>query len=196
LTAVFGLAGSGALDSTHGLFDTVGGERGMEGFGACFEGLEDPRTGNAGRHELLEILMIALCTVLCGGQTAMAEFAEDKEEFLRGFLNLEHGPPSHDTFSRVLRLLDPDQFRACFQRFMARFAETAQGVVAIDGKVLRRSFDSASGKSALHMVTAWGSASSWRRSPPLRNPMKSPPAAGDVVAQGNDRDRRCPQLSA
>jgi predicted transposase YbfD/YdcC len=86
----------------------------------------------------------------------MAEFAEDKEEFLRGFLNLEHGPPSHDTFSRVLRLLDPDQFRACFQRFMARFAETAQGVVAIDGKVLRRSFDSASGKSALHMVTAWG----------------------------------------
>ena len=82
----------------------------MDGFGACFEGLEDPRTGNAGRHQLLEILMIALCTVLCGGQTAvdMAEFAEDKEEFLRGFLNLEHGPPSHDTFSRVLRLLDPD----------------------------------------------------------------------------------------
>ena len=168
----------------------------MDGFIACFEGLEDPRTGNAGRHDLLEILMIALCTVLCGGQSAvdMAEFAEDKEAFLRGFLTLEHGPPSHDTFSRVLRLLDPDQFRACFQRFMARFAETAQGVVAIDGKVLRRSFDSASGKSAL--VTAWGCASSWRRSPPLRNPMKSPPAAGDVVAQGNDRDRRCPQLSA
>jgi predicted transposase YbfD/YdcC len=130
----------------------------MEGFIACFEGLEDPRTGNAGRHDLLEILVIALCTVLCGGQSAvdMAEFAEDKEAFLRGFLTLEHGPPSHDTFSRVLRLLDPDQFRACFQRFMARFAEAAQGVVAIDGKVLRRSFDSASGKSALHMVTAWG----------------------------------------
>ena len=130
----------------------------MDGFIACFEGLEDPRTGNAGRHDLLEILMIALCTVLCGGQSAvdMAEFAEDKEAFLRGFLTLEHGPPSHDTFSRVLRLLDPDQFRACFQRFMARFAEAAQGVIAIDGKVLRRSFDTASGKSALHMVTAWG----------------------------------------
>jgi hypothetical protein len=108
----------------------------MDGFIACFEGLEDPRTGNAGRHDLLEILMIALCTVLCGGQSAvdMAEFAEDKEAFLRGFLTLEHGPPSHDTFSRVLRLLDPDQFRACFQRFMARFAEAVQGVVAIDGK--------------------------------------------------------------
>ena len=77
----------------------------MEGFIACFEGLEDPRTGNAGRHDLLEILMIALCTVLCGGQTAvdMAEFAEDKEAFLRGFLTLEHGPPSHDTFSRDRR---------------------------------------------------------------------------------------------
>ena len=130
----------------------------MEGFGACFEGLDDPRTGNAGRHDLLELLMIALCTVLCGGKSAvdMAEFAEAKEEFLRGLLKLEHGVPSHDTFSRVLRLLDPGQFRSCFQRFMARFAETAQGVVAIDGKVLRRSFDTASGKSALHMVTAWG----------------------------------------
>jgi hypothetical protein len=86
----------------------------------------------------------------------MAEFAEDKGEFLRGFLNLEYGPPSHDTFSRVLRRLNPDHFRGCFQGFMARFAETAKGVVAIDGKVLRRSFGSASGKSALHRVTAWG----------------------------------------
>ena len=97
----------------------------MEGFGACFEGLDDPRPGNAGRHDLLELLMIALCSVLCGGQSAvdMAEFAEAKEEFLRGLLKLEHGVPSHDTFSRVLRLLDPEQFRSCFQRFMARFAD-------------------------------------------------------------------------
>ena len=130
----------------------------MEGFADCFEGLEDPRSGNAGRHDLLEILMIALCTVLSGGQTAvdMAIFAREKEAFLREFLKLEHGPPSHDTFSRVFRLLDPAQFGACFQRFMTRFAETCQGVVAIDGKVLRRSFDKASGKSALHMVSAWG----------------------------------------
>ena len=130
----------------------------MEGFKACFDGLQDPRTGNAGRHELLEMLMIALCTVLCGGEdcTDMAEFARTKLEFLRGFLKLEHGAPSHDTFSRLFRLLDPEQFRDCFQRFMARFAEACQGVVAIDGKVLRRSFDKASGKSALHMVSAWG----------------------------------------
>jgi hypothetical protein len=69
---------------------------------------------------------------------------------------LEKGLPSHDTFSRVFRLLDPSQFQAVFQRFMAGFAEQCQGVVAIDGQVLRRSFDRASGKSALHMVSAWG----------------------------------------
>jgi predicted transposase YbfD/YdcC len=130
----------------------------MEEFAAIFADLEDPRTGNAGLHDLLEILMIALCTVLCGGQTAvdMAEFGEAKEAFLRKFLKLEHGIPSHDTFSRVFRALDPEQFRACFQRFMERFAAACRGVVAIDGKVLRRSFDKASGRSALHMVSAWG----------------------------------------
>jgi predicted transposase YbfD/YdcC len=130
----------------------------MEGFKVCFAGLQDPRTGNAGRHDLLEMLMIALCTVLCGGEdcTDMAEFAATKLEFLRGFLKLEHGAPSHDTFSRLFRLLDPEQFGDGFQRFMARFAEACQGVVAIDGKVLRRSFDKASGKSPLHMVSAWG----------------------------------------
>ena len=130
----------------------------MDGFGACFEGVKDPRTGNAGRHKLLDILMIALCTVLCGGQTAvdMAEFAEAKEEFLREFLALENGPPSHDTFSRLFRLLDPDQFGACFRRFMAEFTAVCDGVIAIDGKVSRRSFDRASGKSALHRVSAWG----------------------------------------
>jgi len=130
----------------------------MDGFAACFAGLDDPRTGNAGRHDLLEMLMIALCTVLSGGEdcTDMAEFARVKLGFLRGFLKLEHGAPSHDTFSRLFRLLDAEQFRGCFQQFMTRFAETCHGVVAIDGKVLRRSFDRASGKSALHMVSAWG----------------------------------------
>ncbi len=130
----------------------------MDQFAGCWEGLEDPRTGNAGLHDFHELLMIALCTVLCGGQGAvdMARFAEAKEPFLRGFLKLEKGIPSHDTFSRLFRLLDPAQFGAAFQRFMAQFSSTVQGVVAIDGKVLRRSFDRASGKSPLHMVSAWG----------------------------------------
>jgi len=102
--------------------------------------------------------MIALCTVLCGGESCvdMADFAEEKEAFLREFLHLENGLPSHDTFSRVFRALEPEQFRDCFRDFMTRFAETCQGVIAIDGKVLRRSFDAASAKSALHMVSAWG----------------------------------------
>lgn len=130
----------------------------MDQFAAFWEGLEDPRTGNAGLHDFHELLMIALCAVLCGGQGAvdMALFAKAKEPFLRGFLKLENGVPSHDTFSRLFRQLDSTQFQAAFQRFMAGFSKQCQGVVAIDGKVLRRSFDRASGKSPLHMVSAWG----------------------------------------
>jgi hypothetical protein len=86
----------------------------------------------------------------------MATFAQAKEPFLRGFLRLANGLPSHDTFSRLFRQLDPVQFGIAFQRFMARFFKKIQGVVAIDGKLLRRSFDRGSGESALHMVSAWG----------------------------------------
>ena len=130
----------------------------MERFVACFTDLSDSRASNARRHDFHELLIIALCTVLCGGQTAvdMALYAETKEPFLRDFLRLKGGLPSHDTFSRLFRRLDPEQFRATFQRFMAAFSEVSQGVIAIDGKVLRRSFDRASGKSPLHMVSAWG----------------------------------------
>ena len=72
----------------------------LEQFGACWEGLEDPRSGNAALHEFHELLMIALCCVLCGGQGAvdMALFAEAKDPFLRSFLTLANGLPSHDTF--------------------------------------------------------------------------------------------------
>jgi predicted transposase YbfD/YdcC len=133
-------------------------EDALSEFGACWEGLEDPRTGNAALHEFHDLLMIALCAVLSGGQNAtdMAQYAKAKEPFLREFLGLKNGLPSHDTFSRLFRLLDPAKFGAAFQRFMAEFAQQCQGVVAIDGKVLRRSFDKASRKSALHMVSAWG----------------------------------------
>ena len=130
----------------------------LEAFAACWEGLEDPRTGNARLHDFQELLVMALCAVLSGGQGAadMALFAKSKEPFLRGFLKLENGVPSHDTFSRLFRQLDPAQFGSAFQRFMTAFSQSCQGVVAIDGKVLRRSFDRASGKSPLHMVSAWG----------------------------------------
>ena len=129
----------------------------MDGIVEVFEALEDPRTGNAKRHSLHELLIIALCTVLCGGETCadMALFGRSKRGFLEEFLTLEHGIPSHDTFSRVFRLLDPDGFHAWFLGFMKRFAETCEGVVAIDGKTLRRSFDRASAGSPLHLVSAW-----------------------------------------
>lgn len=127
-------------------------------FVECWEGLADPRSGNAGLHDFHELLAIGLCCVLCGGQgpTDMAVFARAKEPFLRSFLTLANGLPSHDTFNRLFRDLDPEQFRDSFQRFMGQFSEQLQGVIAIDGKVLRRSFDRARGKSPLHMVSAWG----------------------------------------
>ena len=129
----------------------------MDDFEEIFEDLEDPRTGNAKRHELHEILVIGSCTLLCGGETCadMALFGRSKQGFLQEFLRLEHGVPSHDTFSRVFRLLDPGRFHAWFIAFMQRFAESCQGVVAIDGKTLRRSFDRAARASPLHLVSAW-----------------------------------------
>jgi predicted transposase YbfD/YdcC len=129
----------------------------MQSLGDCFAAVKDPRGSNAKRYDLPEILMIALCAVLSGGQTAvdMAVFAEAKQDFLGSFLQLKNGVPSHDTFSRVFRRLDPDQFRACFQRFMARFSQACTGVIAIDGKVLRRPADPAHPGTALHMISAW-----------------------------------------
>lgn len=84
----------------------------------------------------------------------MVESAAAKLESLRGFLNLERNARSRDTFSWMSRLLDPEQFGRCAQQFVPSFAETCQGVVAIDGKVLRRSFGTASDRPALHMVSA------------------------------------------
>lgn len=112
----------------------------LENFIACWEGLDDPRTGNAALHDFHEILAIALCAVLCGGQGSvdMGLFAKSKEPFLRSFLKLKNGAPSHDTFSRLFRILDAERFRAVFQRFMEGLSKQCAGVVAI---VLRQAQD-------------------------------------------------------
>jgi predicted transposase YbfD/YdcC len=132
---------------------------GMERFRACFGDLVDPRTGNAQRHDLLEILLIALAASLGGaeGCVDMALFGRAKAPLLRRFLRLEGGIPSHDTFSRIFRLLDPDAFEASFGRFVAAFAEQAQAgaIIAVDGKTARRSFDRQGGRRPLHLVSAW-----------------------------------------
>lgn len=130
----------------------------MDGLESCFSELRDPRSSGQKRHDLLEMLMIALCAVLSGGQTAvdMAIFAEAKRDFLSRFLKLRNGIPSHDTFSRLFSKLDPDQFRTCFQKFVSRFGETSGGVIAIDGKTLCRSPDLRRPRpAALHMISAW-----------------------------------------
>jgi predicted transposase YbfD/YdcC len=133
-------------------------EGSLRGFIAIFEDVEDPRAGNA-RHDLLELLFIALAAVLCGAESCadMADFGEAKEDVLREVLRLEHGVPSHDTFSRVFRLLDPEAFEAAFARFMAAFAKShrLKGVVAIDGKAIKGAFAKGAKATPLHLVNVW-----------------------------------------
>ena len=128
------------------------------GFGRVWR-VGGPATGNAQRHELLEILLIALCATLSGAENCvdMALFGEAKTPLFRRFMRLPGGIPSHDTFSRLFRLLDPEAFEACFGRFVAAFAARVEDVVAIDGKTARRSFDRRAGATPLHLVSAWAS---------------------------------------
>ncbi len=134
----------------------------MGRFGICFGAMDDPRAPNA-RHELAEVLFMAVAACVCGAESCvdMAEFGLAKEPLFRQVLRLEHGIPSHDTFSRLFRLLDPAAFHAAFQHFMAEFAKAAamtaaeEGVIAMDGKTARRSFDRSRNVSPLHMVSAW-----------------------------------------
>jgi predicted transposase YbfD/YdcC len=129
----------------------------------CFTGLTDPRIERAKEHRLLDIITITLCAVLCGADdwVAIETFGRAKEAWLRSFLALPGGIPSHDTFGRVFARLDPTEFRACFIDWMQAItgAGLPAGVVAVDGKTLRRSHDRERGKAALHLVSAWASAS-------------------------------------
>jgi predicted transposase YbfD/YdcC len=128
----------------------------MGKFKKAFRGLPDPRAENA-RHDLSEVLVIALAAVLCGaeGCADMEEFGRAKEGLLRRFLRLHHGIPSHDTFSRVFRFLDPQAFEAAFRRFMAGFAKQLCGVVAVDGKALRGAFERGRRSTPLQLVNVW-----------------------------------------
>ena len=136
----------------------------MDRFYECFGEVPDPRAENA-QHDLLEILFIALLASVCGAKhcSDMAEFGRSKEGVLRSVLTLAHGVPSHDTFSRLFRLLDPQAFEAAFCRFTAAFGAAARiakpkGVVAIDGKALRRAYDRGQSHMPRVMVAAWGAA--------------------------------------
>jgi len=122
-----------------------------------FSNLDDPRESNR-RHLLSDIVVIAICAAICGADSwvDVELFGKSKYQWLKQFLKLPHGIPSHDTFGRVFALLDAEQFQACFVEWVSAISDVFQGqVVAVDGKTLRRSHDKAIGKQAIQMVSAW-----------------------------------------
>ncbi|MFB3119201.1 MAG: ISAs1 family transposase [Stenotrophomonas maltophilia] len=125
-----------------------------------FAALEDPRIDRTRRHQLLDIVTIAVCATICGADSwvDIELFGNCKEEWFKSFLELPNGIPSHDTFGDVFARLDPEQFQRCFIEWIQAVAQVTQGeVVAIDGKTVRRSHDRTLGKKAIHMVNVWAS---------------------------------------
>jgi predicted transposase YbfD/YdcC len=130
----------------------------LEFFAPFFENLTDPRMERTKRHSLLEIIILAVCGTLgnANGWADIERYGKTKLSFFRTFLELPHGIPSHDTFGRVFALLDPAALMACIQQWLDALGTAVAGeVVAIDGKTLRGSFDTAAGKNPLHLVSAW-----------------------------------------
>ena len=123
-----------------------------------FGELEDPRIDRHKEHKLIDLLVIAICAILCGANdwVAVETFGKVKRQWFQRFLELPHGIPSHDTFGRVFALLAPEQLQAGFLSWIQAVAQVTDGqVVALDGKTLRRSYDRRSARAAIHMVSAW-----------------------------------------
>ena len=126
----------------------------------CFEDMPDPRWTYLCSHKLIDILMIALCATIAGSDTwpEVVEFAVDREAWLRKFLELPHGIPSHDTFERVFARMDARAFEERFRDWVSGIAKDQdRQVIAVDGKVLRRA--STGGTNPLYMVSAWAAES-------------------------------------
>ena len=120
--------------------------------------LKDPRAHQNQEHQFIDILVITICAAICGADdwVSVEQFGLAKQSWFEGFLELPNGIPSHDTFWRVFRRLDPEQFQNCFVKWMASIQALTKGeVIAVDGKQLRRSHDAQAGKAAIHMVSAW-----------------------------------------
>lgn len=127
-----------------------------------FAGLEDPRAEHLIDHKLVDIIIMAICGVICGAETwtDIELFGQERQSWLEQFLDMSHGVPSHDTFGRVFARIDTRQFQLCFVSWVqAVFQETSGQVVAVDGKTVRRSHDRSNGQEAIHMVSAWATAS-------------------------------------
>lgn len=124
-----------------------------------FKGLDDPRVKREPLHLLIDIVTIAVLAILCGADSMVAieTYGKRKQKWLKTFLELPHGIPSHDTFSRVLSMIDPEQFHECFLAWVKHMSEKLDiNVIAIDGKTARGSYDREKGLKALHTVSAWG----------------------------------------
>ena len=125
-----------------------------------FDALDDPRCAAKINHRLIDIVVIAVCAVVSGAESweDMALYGRSKEAWLKGFLALQGGVPSHDTFRRVFMLINPDAFEACFRSWAQSFAKAMdREVIAVDGKTVRRSFDRSRDQGPLHIVSAWAS---------------------------------------
>lgn len=132
----------------------------------CFADLPDPRIERTRLHALTDILVVAICAVLCGaeGWEDIVLFSEAKRDWLEERLVLAHGLPCADTYRRVFARLQPDAFADRFLHWVQALQEQTKGqtkeqVIAVDGKTLRRSFDAASGQQSIHLVSAWASSS-------------------------------------
>ena len=120
--------------------------------------MSDPRIDRTKRHNLIDILTIAICAVICGADSwvAIELYGCTKYEWLKTFLELPNGIPSHDTFARVFAQLNPQQFQECFLNWMKSIQKITDGeVVAIDGKTLCGSHDKSTDQSAIKIVSAW-----------------------------------------
>jgi predicted transposase YbfD/YdcC len=133
-------------------------EQSSPSFFAHFAALQDPRVDRTKLHPLLEIVFIAVCALLSGANdfVGMEKFGKAKRDWLKKYLELENGIPSHDTFGRVMQALSPQGFVDCFRSWVANFHEQRQGDhICIDGKTARASLDRAAEHNPLHVVSAW-----------------------------------------
>ena len=119
-----------------------------------FNEIKDPRIERSKRHKLIDIITITICAVICGadGWADIEQFGNCKYKWFKKFLELPNGIPSHDTFSRVFSLLNPEELQGCFLKWIETISQITFGeVIAIDGKTLRHSYDRSKKKAAIHM---------------------------------------------
>ena len=123
----------------------------------AFSDLTDPRIQRRIRHPLVNILTISICAIICGCDDfySIEEYGQSKIKWFDSFLDLKHGIPSHDTFSDVLNRVKPKEFAHAFTQWVSQLGDLKDDIVSIDGKVMRRTLDKASGASAIHLVSAW-----------------------------------------